>query len=569
MQSTIIELSRYTSDDKPSNAEWTNRLAKNVTLEDQDYIMIKQAFIDTRQIDQNSILIEKDVNWTLRFVYWVQGHSINQYTVNQAFGLAPFIPDGLPYFLCDARNPLDVNPRLRGKPIVDSFNIFIPQGTYERSALAEFITRKLQTIKQPQNYTYTNNYFTRSVTIPTYDADNNFTGFEETTFVNPDKVVTSFSKPVFYGEWINSGTTPPLKQIMFYKDVNNVYRGAVYHKMTNAPNYGVTNNNLVTVIEAKTKGIVNTINDVYETTYNLWDGSVIGASQMSFVYNDNGGNGRFSFQYMHSPLITGGTNGGNEVVGTYVKAVENSLLDNNIVSYLNAYSGIMLVDTFTDGDTDAFLNQLGFKKSDLIPSDVASVFAYNNNCIDSPTTFQTFDYDDTFLKYTTRNVMTMGEVTSNFDVNVGNTDMVAYQSVYCQEVEAGKSTYTFSDSQTTEELVATEPPISSNTNAGHYLIELQNVHNSNYINQDKFYNIKAVIGNYFLSGDSFTQSMGPDSYIYQHKGQPLPLSSIKVRILNPVTKEAAQNIGTNSTIYLQVTREKEPIQQEKTKEEKK
>jgi hypothetical protein len=570
MQSTIIELSRYTSDDRPSNAEWTNRLAKSVTLDDGDYVMIKQAFIDTRQIDNNSILIEKDVNWTFRFVYWIQGHSINQYTVNQAFGLTAFTPDGLPYFLCDARDPLDVNPRLRGKPIVDSFNIFIPQGTYERPALAEFITRQLQTIKQPQNYTYTSNYFTRSITIPTYDTDNNFTGFEETTFVNPDNVVTSFSKPVFYGEWINNGTTPPLKQIMFYKDINNVYRGAVYHKMTNAPNYGVgNNNNLVTVIEAKAKGIVNTINNVYETTYNVWDGSVIGASQMSFVYNDNGGNGRFSFQYMHTPLITGGTGGGNEVVGTYVKAVINGEMDGNLISYLNAYSGIMLVDTFTDGDTDSFLNQLGFKKSDLIPSDVASVFSYNNNCIDNPTTFQTFDYDNTFLKYTTRNVMTMGELTSESIVNVGNTDMISYQSVYCQEVEAGKSTYTFSDSQTTEEIVATNPPISSTTNAGHYLIELQNVHNSSYINQDKFYNIKAVIGNYFLSGDSFTQSMGPDSYIYQHKGQPISLSSIKVRLLNPVTKEASSNIGPNSTVYLQVTKEKETNTQEQQKADKK
>ena len=86
------------------------------------------------------------------------------------------------------------------------------------------------------------------------------------------------------------------------------------------------------------------------------------------------------------------------------------LLDTNIISYLNAYSGIMLVDTFTDGDTTSFLNQLGFKKSDLIPPDVSGVFAYNNNCIDAESAFVTFDYDDTFLKYTTRNVMTMGEL---------------------------------------------------------------------------------------------------------------------------------------------------------------
>lgn len=571
MQSTIIELSRYTSDDKPSNSEWTTRLAKSITLEDGDYVMIKQAFIDTRQIDNNSILIDKDVNWTLRFVYWIQGNSVNQYIADQEFHLTAFQPDGLPYILCDARSPGDPqNPFLRGKPVVDSFVIKIPQGTYERAALAEYITRQLQSIKQPENYKFDGNFFSRGITLPQYDASNNFKGFIEYDLVDPNTLVTSFCKPVYYGQWIDSGTPPPRAQTMLYKDVNSdkidLYRAAVFYPMTDYPEYNEKGLNLMLKIAGA--GGVDTRN-AYSSTYNIWDGSVIGASEVSFVYNDNGGNGRFSFQYIHTPLITGGTNGGNEVVGTYVKANINGELPTNQVSYLNAYSGIMFVDTFTDGDTTAFLNQLGFKKSDLIPSDVAQVFSYNNNCMDNPTNFKSFSYYNTFLKYTTRNVMTIGEVTSDLSVTVGNTQLVAYQSVYCQQVEEGKSTYTFSQSQVTEELVATNPPISSNTNAGHFLIELQNVHNSSYINQDKFYNIKAIIGNYFLSGDSFTMSMGPDSYIYQHKGQPLPLSSIKVRILNPVTKEVADNIGTNSTIYLQVTKEKETIQQEKPKEEKK
>jgi hypothetical protein len=569
MQSTIIELSRYTSDDKPSNAEWTTRLAKPVTLEDGDYVMIKQAFIDTRQIDNNSILIEKDINWTLRFVYWIQCHSINQRSVDQSYHVNEITPDGLPYMLCDARATGDPNnPFLRGKPVVDSFVIHIPQGTYERAAFAEYITRQMQSIKQPQNYTFPSNYLTRGITIPLYDASNNFTGFTDYDLVDPNLLVTSFSKPVYYGQWIQQPPQPPRVQTMLYKDVNTdkttYYSGAVYFPMTDAPNYNYPNSTLVTY----SSSVISSVN-AYNSTFYLSDGSVIGASQMSFVYNDNGGNGRFSFQYMHSPLITGGTNGGNEVVGTYMKSPDNGLLNVVVISYLNAYSGIMLVDTFTDGDTDSFLNQLGFKKSDLIPPDVADVFAFNNNCVDNPTTFKKFSYYDTFLKYTTRNVLTIGDVTTNATTTVGNTQMISYSSIYCSEYTEGKSSFTFDQSQLTEEIVATNPPISSTTNAGHFLIELQNVHNSSYINQEKFYNIKAIVGNYFLSGDSFTMSMAPDSYVYQHKGQPLTLSSIKVRLLNPVTKDVADNIGTNSTIYLQVTKEKETIQQEKQKDEKK
>lgn len=568
MQSTIIELSRYTSDDKPSNAEWTTRLAKNVILEDGDYVMIKQAFIDTRQIDQNSILIEKDINWTLRFVYWVQGHSINQSVADQDYHLNTFMPDGLPYVLCDARGtaePLD--QILRGKPVVDSFVINIPQGTYERSAFAEFITRQLQGIKQPQNYTFNFNNFTRAITKPVYDSSNNFTGFTEYNYLtDPNLLVTSFCKPLYYGSWIKQGTQPPRVQTMLYKDSYTEYRAGVLFPMTDNINYSLvsTNPNLVITASAAI-GNANIYTNGVVGTYTISDGSVIGASQMSFVYNDNGGNGRFSFQYIHSPLI----NSGNEVVGTFVYAPDNQLIDSIKISYFNSYSGIMLVDTFTDGDTDSFLNQLGFTKSDLIPPDVADVFAFNNNCLDNPTTFKGFNYYDSFLKYTTRNLMTIGDVTTNVTANVGGTQITSYASIYAADVVENKKTYTFDESQATEEIVATNPPISSTTNAGHFLIELQNVHNSSYINQDKFYNIKAIIGNYFLSGDSFTMSMGPDSYIYQHKGQPMPLSSFKVRILNPVTKEVADNIGPNSTIYLQVTKEKETTPQEPLKDEKK
>jgi hypothetical protein len=60
--------------------------------------------------------------------------------------------------------------------------------------------------------------------------------------------------------------------------------------------------------------------------------------------------------------------------------------------------------------------------------------------------------------------------------------------------------------------------------------------------------------------------MGPDSYIYQHKGVPISLTQFKIRILNPVTKQPAENIGENSTIYLQITKqEKQETEQQQKK----
>jgi hypothetical protein len=72
--------------------------------------------------------------------------------------------------------------------------------------------------------------------------------------------------------------------------------------------------------------------------------------------------------------------------------------------------------------------------------------------------------------------------------------------------------------------------------------------------------IKGVIGSFYLSGDSFVQSMGPDSIVYNpHNGVPFVLNTLNVRILNPVTKQP-ETLGPNSTVYLQVSREiKDPL----------
>ena len=569
MDSTIIELSRYTSDDKPYNGEWTNRLAKPITIEDGDYIMLKQAFLDTRQIDNNTILIDKEINWTFRFIYWVQCHSLNQYIMNGQNRTPVELPDGLPYMFVDARPTSDQNANtLRGKPVVESFVVNIPAGTYERPEFAEYVTRQLQGIQTPQNYTFDKNFFSRKITLPTYDLENNFTGFTEYgTLDASSNPITSFIKPVYYGVYNGTGEPGEVYQSMFYKNIYNgqpgylEYRQGMYYRMTNALNYNYTNNIATQLGNA---AVTNTF--VYEgTDFYIFDGTMIGASQMAFVYNQDGGNNRFSFQYMHTPLQTAGTGGVSEVVGVCNMASQGNNLSTNRISYLNAYSGIMLVDTTTDGDTTAFLNQLGFTYDNLIPPDVSKVFALNNNCIDSPGTFVTFDYYKSFLPYTTRNKLVTGDLITEKTASLGNYTMIANQSVYCQNPDNTGSSFFMSDSQITDDIVAKDPPISSNTNAGHYLIELNNAHTTTYVNQDKFFSIKGIIGNYFLSGDSFTMSMGPDSLIYQHKGIAMTLSSIKVRILNPVTKGVNDNMGPNSTIYLQITHEEPKPQEDQQK----
>jgi hypothetical protein len=87
---------------------------------------------------------------------------------------------------------------------------------------------------------------------------------------------------------------------------------------------------------------------------------------------------------------------------------------------------------------------------------------------------------------------------------------------------------------------------------GHYLLELT-AYNSNYIDGDSKYEIKAIISAYWVTPGSFVSVPFADTYNFFGTGSPITLSALKVRILDPFTMQTAV-IGPNSSIYLQVNK---------------
>jgi hypothetical protein len=536
--------------------------------------MVKQAFIDTRLIDQTSILIEQDVQWTLQFMYWVNNCSINTYSMSNT---GKYSPDGLPYVLLDM--PAGNDPYVADTfslPVVDDFTINIPKGTYERSYLAEFITRQLQSINRPARQAYKNVSFSNNRVIPQHDASGNCTGFSRAVNVPQYQVITPFLRPVFFGispSPYPSNPPPQYPRSMIYTDNNALYRQAFFYPLTDNSGYAVDpalKTDLALVMGLETKPAVSTATvetNAGPTGFDLYDGGFIGCSEVSFVYNDANGDNRFSFQYAHTPLM----NKGNEVVGTYVNNFGVYDIASAETVYMNAYSGIMFVNTYTnlsdDPYNDPFLQQLGFKYNDIVCPNIKKYF----NKFNAPIVYANYkplSYENDFVPYTTYNLMTLGDIVSSSTVAVAGTSGASYDitnniGIYTNP-PSEKSEYLFNQSSVTAGIVASNIPTASNTSAGHYLVELQCAYVSEYINQEKNYQVKAIVGNYFLSGDSFCMSMGPDSFMHQHQGIPLAISSIKVRLLNPVSKEPAENLGANSTIYLQITKEKSQLQHQET-----
>lgn len=576
MENIVIELARYNADNvqPDTNGAWTSKLSKPITLNQGDVCMVKQAFIDCTVIDNGSIFIENDTSITFQFLYWTQNHGINMYnmtTVNGVITYGTVEPDGLPYMLVNTQPdtyPYTINQQY--KPVINSKTINLKKGVYAMEALAENISRQFQEIKQVPNDEIKNYKFFKGYSLPIYDGNGNLSYFTPPQMpapnvVNDDnRIVCSFTLPLYFGIYIEGdGPTPPdeYRYTLFYINPDGDLTPCSYYQMTDNPKYNYNGYNLITRYGSADDFLGKSyFND---SGYTMYDAGLIGASEIAMVFNQTGDNvGRFSFSYAHSPL----KNENAEVIGTFnFYSNVDSLQNQNV--FLNAYSGIMFLNIYQGYDNNTYsplMEQLGFVQNDLIPlTDIKNVFKQDNYFNETATNITFFSYYNTFLPYTTRNFFPIQGIISNATTDVAGQNSTTYKMNNYSLVwnfYVSNKFYTFTDSDSTDPLRASKYPLSSNSETGHYLIQLSGYGtNSEFINNEKLLMIKGIIGNYMYSTNSFAMSLGPDSAVYVHNSViPLTLSSIDVSLLNPLTKKPDPNLGLNSCVYLQITREGNP-----------
>jgi len=586
MNSTVIELSRYSADNvQPNtNGAWTSKLVKPVTLEQGDVCMLKQAFIDCTVIDNESIFIEQDVSLTFEFIYWMQNHGINMYEVSKPAGelvFTPAEPDGLPYMLVN--NQPDSYPyklNLQNRPVINSKTINIKKGIYNMVSLAENMSRQFEEVRQPPNASIASYNFSKGYVLPIFNGDGSLRYFTAPelpppkTTNNDVNIISTFSIPLYFGVYSGTGAEPPPEYYysLFYIDAENNFTPCSYYQMTDINKYNYNGANLVTRYGSSEDTIGAT--EWNGSGYILYDAGLIGATEIAIEFNQTGDNvGKFSFTYAHSPLL----NNNSEVIGTYNELTSaDPLLNYNM--FLNAYSGIMFLNIYQNNDIFNFaplMNQLGFLESDLIPKgNINLVFSENNLFTETATNIIYFSYYNTFLPYTTRNFFPIQGIISSSTTNINGQGGTSYKmnnySLAWNLFTSGKF-YTFTDSTSTDPLRATNYPLSSKFESGHYLIQLSGYGSNNeFINNEKLLMIKGIVGNYMYSTNSFAMTLGPDSYMYVHNSPiALTLTSIDVAILNPVLRTPDPNLGLNSCIYLQITKEGNPppIEGQPTKKE--
>lgn len=98
-------------------------------------------------------------------------------------------------------------------------------------------------------------------------------------------------------------------------------------------------------------------------------------------------------------------------------------------------------------------------------------------------------------------------------------------------------------------------PLRANSTGGYYLVEiLSTIPNTTYLDseQDRSF-INAIVSKQYDNDDivtGFRESAIP----YEHRGAPFMLSEAKVQILDAKTKQIATGLGSNNTIFLEITK---------------
>lgn len=111
----------------------------------------------------------------------------------------------------------------------------------------------------------------------------------------------------------------------------------------------------------------------------------------------------------------------------------------------------------------------------------------------------------------------------------------------------------YSAVQTTNQITATSIPVDTE-DTGHYLIEITG-YSTSFMNNTEKSEVKSIVSSYYVSPNSFISNANPENFVYYHSGQPIKMTNLKIRILNPLNLEESPLLGPNTSVYLQIVKQ--------------
>ena len=275
---------------------------------------------------------------------------------------------------------------------------------------------------------------------------------------------------------------------------------------------------------------------------------VCGAENFSIVYDDT--SQTFQILQAHTPIYIDGPilSAGPPVVkgpgSTIVKQIPGQSDGSSFAGTLKTIetsSGVFI--------TDIQPRSLWFGKMGFTAEMLTHVGA-QNSVIQNFTVEAGSDFSDNSLSNTKCHPMKLTTGLTKTGYFVGVDSLVSKNATYgvigtdwSEDIEVNTPTG-----------ILGRPIIQAGDDQPFYNIEISGINNQDFAGQIFNNNlIQGIVGKYFSSGN-FTQSTG-DGILYTHKGAPLTISSLRVRILD-TQMQPEINLGPNSAFILEINTDK-------------
>jgi hypothetical protein len=569
----ILELRQADSNLVITNGDYETLLSNDITLENGDVLVLKNAFIDTKQT--GNIVLDTDTTLTIQFTPyitdWLETEDKGYYykkdnsptTIDFANGF-----DFIPYY-----NIID-GP-LEGYELVTSVNYetLMPgphpdsiQTTYSYINIVNqtivFHTTIYANTLPPEYGTYKDvfsNIIAKigSFKLLTTEDTLNQLGLSYNSpaiTVIPNVIQTSYNPYIFtISIVIPAGNYSPtylsllISEKLSQNGSNNsipfaggllqspfIKSAYVYDSGRPMPN-GAKNPNGTPIIITEQAKFISTDASL---VFNFLEGKyyLIGSSQIALEFDSD--SNKFVFEFLHMPMY-------DNVTGTNI-SVRYQYYANNPAEAITATAkngGIFLTGllaTDVNGNTiDFWSNTLGFN--------IGSICINPHN-----------GYVEDILGLTGF-VQTIGPITHGINATTGffGIDTIVYKnksSFWNQPILSSFDDKTLCS--TINNTVAIEASFSIDdllNKYSHYIIQTDITLSNNLIGTETYHNINGIISKYY-SDNNYTFGDESGAIQYQHKGQPVFIKSIKVRILSS-DKTIDPELGSDNTIFMQIIKQ--------------
>lgn len=574
----ILELRQADSNLVITNGDYETLLANDIILNDSDILALKSAFIDTKP--EGNIIIDTDTTLTIQFMpyitdwYYYEGDKINYYNRDNSEALFTRTTNGLdfvPYYYTvggaiagyqtvTAVNYVGfptTNPppgdftatysyvNIAGQTIIFHTTIIPP---YDPPMDGVEVVDPLDIIAKIGSFTLLNNEqvmgsvyglvyvmpnpIVISPTPPTLDTWNPY--IFETTLTIPQGNYSPSYLSLFISEKLTQNnnqdlpTIPNLTQTPFLKTSNK------YDVGQPMPNGAKNPDGTPMVIGAEGTMFVATDNSL---RFQFAEGKhyFIGSSQIALEYDSD--SNKMSWTFLHFPMYdsTSGTN-----ISVRYQYYNSNAANDIIATAKNGgilLTGLGSVD-INGNQTNFWNNILGFNLSKICVNPHGGYV---------PTILGLDGY-----------IQTLGPTTHGVNMTTGfyGIDTVVVKQASKWFVEEALSSFDGILCSTINNTIALEASTTINqliNKYSHYIIQTDITLSNNFIGTETYHNINGIISKYY-SDNNYTFGDESGAIQYQHRGQPVFIKSIKVRILSS-DKTIDPELGPDNTIFFQIIKQ--------------